>query len=85
MRRDSRCAFGIGGFQERTVRLYEQDGPPEEIRRPVGQYVRPWKQWAAGGIQDVSAMFRVTWRIPSATRLRFTSAIATKPVASSAK
>ena len=32
------------GFQERVVRLYEQDGPLEEIRRCIGQYVRRWKR-----------------------------------------
>lgn len=38
-------------FQERVVRLYERDEPPEEIRRLVGQYVRRWRSWVLSGVQ----------------------------------
>jgi hypothetical protein len=30
----------LEALQERVVRLYEQDAPPEEIRHRIGQYVR---------------------------------------------
>ena len=45
------------GFQERVARLYEQDAPPAEIRRRIGQYVRRWKQWALSGVGEVSRSF----------------------------
>jgi len=42
------------GFQERVVRLYEQDVPPEEeTRRRIGQYVRRWKRWVLAGVREV--------------------------------
>jgi retron-type reverse transcriptase len=44
-------------FQERVVRLYEQDAPPEEIRRRIGQYVRRWKQWVVSGVREVRGAF----------------------------
>ena len=31
-------------FPGRVARLYEQDAPPEEILRRIGQYVRRWKR-----------------------------------------
>ena len=37
-------------FQERLVRLYEQNATPDELRRRVGQYVRRWRQWAVSGL-----------------------------------
>jgi hypothetical protein len=30
------------GFQERALRLYEQNAPPEIIRQRIGQYVQRW-------------------------------------------
>lgn len=42
------------GFQERVARLYEQDAPPEEARRRIGQYVRRWRRWVLGGVREVS-------------------------------
>ena len=42
-------------FQERVVRLYEQDAPPQENRRRIGQYVRRWKRWAVSGVDTPSA------------------------------
>src|ERR1035441_1556388 len=41
-------------FQERLVRLYEQDAPLEEIRRGVEAYVRRWKRWVVSGLGDVN-------------------------------
>jgi hypothetical protein len=32
------------GFQERVLRLYEQNAPPELIRQRIGDYVRRWKR-----------------------------------------
>jgi hypothetical protein len=40
-------------FQERVVRLYEQDAPPEEIRQRIGQYVRRWRRWVVSGVTVV--------------------------------
>ena len=44
------------GFQERVVRLHEQDAPLEEIRRRIGQYVRRWKRWVFSGVLEVSGL-----------------------------
>ena len=38
------------GFQERVARLYEQDAPPDEIRRRIEQYVRRWTRWVPSGV-----------------------------------
>jgi hypothetical protein len=48
----------LEGFQERVVRLYEQDAPPEEIRQRIGQYVRRWKRWVVGGVR---VLFPLAW------------------------
>jgi hypothetical protein len=45
------------GFRECVVRLYEQDAPPEEIRRRIGQYVRRWKQWVFSGVREACGPF----------------------------
>ena len=45
------------GFQERVARLYEQDAPPEEIRRRIEQFVRRWTRWVRSGVRDVSRSF----------------------------
>ncbi len=42
------------GFRGRVARLYEQDGPREEIRRRIGQYVRRWRWWVLSGVRDVT-------------------------------
>ena len=42
----------VVGLQERVARLYEQNAPPEEIRRGVAQYVRRWRQWVRSGVQS---------------------------------
>jgi hypothetical protein len=44
-------------FQERVARLYEQDAPPEEIRRRIEQCVRRWMRWVVSGVRDVSVAF----------------------------
>ena len=44
-------------FQERVVRLYEQDAPPQEVRQRIGQYVRRWKRWVMSGVREVSKTF----------------------------
>ena len=41
----------LEAFQERLLRLYEQGGPPELLRRRVGDYVRRWQQWVRSGVQ----------------------------------
>ena len=51
-------------FQERVVLLYEQDAPPEEIRRAIGQYVRRWKRWVLSGVRNVVGSFE--WPIAPA-------------------
>ena len=45
------------GFQERMVRLYEQDAPPEEARRRIEQYVRRWKRRVCSGAGEISRSF----------------------------
>ena len=40
------------GLQERVVRLYEQDAPPEVIRQRGGDYVRRWMRWVLRGVRD---------------------------------
>ena len=40
------------GFQERVLRLYEQNALPEVIRQRIGEYVRRWKRWAVSGIRN---------------------------------
>jgi hypothetical protein len=47
----------VDGFRERVARLYEQDAPPEQIRRRIGQYVQRWKRWVSSGVRDVSGSF----------------------------
>ena len=42
----------VVGLQERVARLYEQNAPPEEIRRGVAQYVRRWQRWVRSGVQS---------------------------------
>src|ERR1035441_6891496 len=68
-------------FQERVVRLYEQDAAPEEIRQRIGQYVRRWKRWVSSGVREVSKAFE--WpggsRGPTASR----RTLVPRPVSSS--
>lgn len=78
------AGLGIRGISGIVVWLYRRDGPQKEIRRPIGQDVRHWERWVAGGGPVVSIAFE--WPSESyAIRLRITSAIASKPVASSSQ
>ena len=38
-------------FQERVARLYEQNAPPEKVRRSVELYVRRWRRWVVSGVR----------------------------------
>ena len=40
----------VRAFQERLLRLYEQDAPWESLQRRVGDYVRRWQQWVRSGV-----------------------------------
>lgn len=42
------------GFQERALRLYEQNAPPEIIRQRIGQYVQRWMRWVLSGVREWS-------------------------------
>ena len=52
------AAPSVHAFQERVLRLYEQNAPPEVIRRRIGDYVRRWKLWVVSGIPDSAGMLR---------------------------
>ncbi len=42
-------------FEERKARLYEQNAPPEEIRKRVESYVRRWRRWVLAAVREVIA------------------------------
>ena len=44
------AAPSVVAFQERVLRLYEQNALPEVIRQRVEDYVRRWKRWVVSGI-----------------------------------
>lgn len=41
------------GFEERVLRLYEQNAPPDVIRQRIGDYARRWMRWVVSGVQGV--------------------------------
>jgi RNA-directed DNA polymerase len=50
-------------FRERVARLYEQDGPREEIRRRIGQYVRRWRRSVLSGVRSLMVCVAFNWRV----------------------
>jgi hypothetical protein len=51
-----------------VARLYEQDAPPEEIRRRIGQHVWRWKGWVLSDVRNVT----VIWAFPMTNPLGYT-------------
>jgi hypothetical protein len=54
---DQSAGINWDAFQERLVRLYEQNAPLEETRRGVETYVRRWKQWVVSGLGETIGLF----------------------------
>ena len=61
-------------FEDRVARLYEQNAPPEVIRKRVGLYVRRWRQWLLAGIGEV-----IGWLFPVGCLIWFPSAYVSTP------
>ena len=44
-------------FQERLVRLYEQNASLDFVQRSVELYVRRWKRWVVSGLGETIGLF----------------------------